>query len=228
MRLSETRVQKPATRSAHCRAWRTLRKARGAASQRHKAEGPWASELPSAQNSMTQRKGWQSRFSWSSSLLFRSLLFLRSYLALCRHSINDGTVGTHQILGRECANLGGCDFGQVFRDPVNQIEAAVEKHSMRERRGATDRDLELIVPIGSHLGDDAIQILLAWSFVNKFLNGGIVSCQELIFGGVGWVDDERRHKRRPIIFKGRAQRPIHATVNRQRNLLLLDESLIEP
>ena len=75
-----------------------------------------------------------------------------------------------QILGREAANLGGRDLGQFFGDLVNEIEAAIEKHGVRERRGAADRDLELIVPIGSHLGDDAIQILLAWSFVDEFLD----------------------------------------------------------
>src|ERR1700686_2311742 len=170
---------------------------------------------------MRQRKGLQSQFSWSLSLS-PSSVFLRLYLALCRYSIHDGAVRTDEVLGRKRSNLGGCHLGQVSGDLVDAIEVAVEKHCMRQRRSPTDWNLKLVVPIGSHLGDDSIQILLAWSFVDKFLDGRVVSRQELIFRNVGRVHNEGCHQRRPIEFVRRAQRPIQTTVHRQSNLLLLD------
>src|SRR5580692_507371 len=173
-------VQKRATRQAQCRAWRSLRKAHGAVSRSHRAEDPWASELPSGRNSETQRRERPTRASFCSSLS-RSLLFLRCRSGLCRHSIHDGTVAAHQILGRESLNLCRRDFSQFIRDLVNSIKSAVEKHSVRERRRSIDGDLKLVVPVGSHLGDDSIQILLTWSFADKLGNSGVVSRQKLIF-----------------------------------------------
>src|SRR5215469_15535572 len=80
-------------------------------------------------------------------------------------AIHDCAIGAHEIFGDESAHPRGRDLGQFVRYLIDRIEIAIEKYGVRKRRSAGDRYFEIAVPVGFHLGDDAVEVLLGGAFL---------------------------------------------------------------